>query len=176
MPTKEKADRIDELTALIDSSVIAILTDYRGLTVADITNLRGQLRSAGVELHVAKNTLTRIAANRLGISELDQYLEGPTAIAFSKEEISQPAKLLSDFARTSKILTIKGALLGRSVVVADEVTRLSELPSKDQLRGQLAGAIQGPLAAVVGVLNGALSGLVYTLEARAQQQGGETAA
>ena len=176
MPTPKKAATIDELSRLIESAEIAILTDYRGLSVSDITNLRGQLRQANAEYHVAKNTLIQIAANRLGIVGLDDYLAGPTAIAFSNEDIAQPARVLRDFARTSRILSIKGALLGRTVLGADDVGQLSDLPSREQLRSHLAGNIQGPLAGIVGSLESVLSSLVYTLDERGRQIGSETAA
>jgi large subunit ribosomal protein L10 len=176
LPTPKKAETIDELSQLFESSIIAIWTDYRGLSVGDITNLRNQLRQAGAEFHVAKNTLTRIATERLGIEGLDAFLAGPTAIAFSTEEVARPAKVLRDFARTSRILTVKGALIGRSVIGAESVADLSDLPSRDQLRAQLAGNIQGPLAGIVGALDSVLSNMVYTLDERGRQLSPEAAA
>ncbi len=170
MPTKEKSEKIAELVRLLESSPVAILTDYRGLSVSDVTNLRGQLRGANVEFHVTKNTLTRLAAERLKISGLDPFLAGPTAIAFAHGDVAQAAKLIRDFARTSRILTVRGALVGRDVVGPEGVVSLSELPPKAQLQAQLAGNIQAPLAAMVGVLDSVLSSLIYTLDERARQE------
>jgi large subunit ribosomal protein L10 len=169
MPTPRKSTEIDTLEQKLREAPAAILADYRGLKVAELGTLRGQLRPSGIEFRVVKNTLTRIAAGRVGIKGLDEHLEGPTAIAFVSDDVGAAARVLSDFARTSRILTLKAALLDGQVMGADQVTRLATLEPKKQLQATLAGNIQGPLNGFVGVLQGALSSLAYTLDARAQQ-------
>jgi large subunit ribosomal protein L10 len=169
MPTPRKSAEIDELEKKLREASGTIVADYRGLSVAELGALRAQLRPSGVEFRVAKNTLTQIAAKRAGIEGLDQFLVGPTAIAFAGDDIAAAARVLGDFARTSRILTIKGALLGTLTLSADEVGSLAKLEPKPVLQATLAGTIQGPLAGFVGLLNGALASLAYTLEARADQ-------
>ena len=108
MPTARKKETVKELQDLFEKSEVLIFTDYRGLRVADITSLRRQLRDKGVEYHVSKNTLTTLAARNAGLEELEAMLDGPTAIAFLGDDISGAAKVLADFARTSRILQIRG--------------------------------------------------------------------
>lgn len=170
-----KGQEIDQIEAWLRDAQVAILTDYRGLSVAQISQLRGQLRPSGSEMHVVKNTLTQIAAKRLGIEGLDAMLEGPTAITVSRDEIAAPARALRDAARTLTMLQFKGAILGGQVLDAKQVPGLADLPTKGQAQAQLVGNIQGVLAGLVGVLNGAVSQVVYTLEARATQLQGEAA-
>jgi large subunit ribosomal protein L10 len=169
VPTPRKSAEIDLLEQKLRAAPATIVADYRGLSVAEIGQLRNQLRPAGVEFRVTKNTLTQIAAKRAGIEGLDDLLVGPTAIAFAGDDVAAAARVLGDFARTSRILTIKGALMGNLKMNADQVGQLAALPSKSVLQATLAGTIQGPLAGFVGILNGALASLAYTLEARAQQ-------
>lgn len=170
MPTPKKSAEIDLIAEKLRDASAAILTDYRGLNVPALATLRGQLRPSGAEFRIVKNTLARIAAERVGLASLVPLLEGPTAIAFASDDVAAPAKVLSDFARTSRVLSIKGALLAGRTLTTAEVGALAELPSKPQLQAQLVGNIQGVLAGVVGVLDGVLASLVYTLEARAEQQ------
>ena len=169
MPTARKSAEIDLLQRKLSEAEAAIIADYRGLSVAELGQLRSQLRPAGVEFRVAKNTLAQLAAKRAGIEGLDEFLTGPTAIAFARDDVAAAARVLGDFARTSRILTIKGALMGGLRMSADQVGQLASLPPKSVLQATLAGTIEGPLSGFVGLLNGALSSLAYTLEARAQQ-------
>jgi large subunit ribosomal protein L10 len=169
MPTPRKRSEIDLIQARLKDASASILADYRGLNVMEIGRLRGQLRPAGVELRVVKNTLTKIAAERAGIVGLEPLLEGPTAIAFARDDIGAAARVLTDFARTSRILTVKGALVDGQMLTAAQVGELAGLAPKAVLQATLAGNIQGPLAGFVGLLNGALASLAYTLEARASQ-------
>ena len=176
MPTPEKAAAIDELTEKMGRAQLAVVTDYRGLTVRDLATLRRQLRGFEVDYTIAKNTLLRIAARNVGIEGSESLLEGPTAVAFCYQDIVGPSKAISDFARTSRILNVRGGLLNGKLIGADEVNRLATLPPMEQLRAEVVGAIGGPLSQMVGVLNGLLQTLVGTLEARVDQQGGASAA
>ena len=165
----KKGLEIDSLQAALKEHPSFILADYRGLDVAQLAGLRGQLRPAGVTFRVVKNTLTRIAAERAGVKGLEPFLEGPTAIAFAKDDVAAAARVLSDFARTSRILSLKGAMVDGTILSANQVGELANLAPKPVLQATLAGAIQGPLSNFVGLLNGAIASIVYTLEARANQ-------
>jgi large subunit ribosomal protein L10 len=172
MPTAEKEATVRDLTGRMRRAKLAVVTDYRGLTVRDLAALRRQLRPFQVEYSVAKNTLLRIAARDGEVEGLDGLLAGPTAVAFCYDDIVGASKVLAEFARASRILAIRGGVLDGRAIGADEVTRLATLPSVEHLRAEVVGAIGGPLAALVGVLNGVLQTLVATLAARAEQQGG----
>ncbi len=169
MPTPEKAKTIEELAEKLQKAKLAVVTDYRGLTVAQIGDLRRQLRPLNVEYEVSKNTLVAKAAEKSGITSMTKPMDGPTAIAFCYGDIVAPTKVLGDFARTSKIMTIRSGLLGSKVIGADEVARLATLPSKEVLVAKLLGSIQSPLVGLMNVLNGPMRGLVTVLQARATQ-------
>jgi len=171
MPTPKKAETIDELVNLLRNSQLAVVTDYRGLSVAAITQLRRNLRGMA-ELHVTKNTLLTRAAEEAGVPQLTQLLEGPSAVAFINEDIVGSIKALNDFVRTSRILRIKGALFGPSIVPEDRVAELATIPTRPQLLGQVVGNVQGPLNNLVGTLNQLLSQVAYVLQAYADKQGG----
>lgn len=169
MPTKKKAQAINELAKKLGKAKLAILTDYRGLTVAQIGDLRKQLRGLDVEYEVSKNTLVAKAAERTGLSVLAKPMEGPTAIAFCYSDIVAPAKVLGEFAKSSKILTVKGGVLGGRLIGPEDVARLSMLPPKEVLVAKLLGSVQSPLVGLVSVLNGPVRSLAYVLQARARQ-------
>jgi large subunit ribosomal protein L10 len=169
MPNKRNLQLTDELEERFRHSSTVFLTDYRGLKVSDLAALRRQLREVGVDYRVAKNTLTRIASERAGVTGLAPLLAGPTAVAFVSGDAPASARALLDFARVSRIMTVKGGFLGTHVLSADDVAEVSRLPAKSQLQADLVGSVQGPLASVIGVLNGALSGIVHALEERSKQ-------
>ena len=178
MPTPQKEAAVEELTDKMRRAKLAVITDYRGLSVRDLAALRRSLRPHQVDFTVAKNTLLRIASHNaeVGSDASDQLLEGPTGVAFCYDDIVQPAKALADFARTSRILNVRGGLLGTVVLGADEINRLATLPSPEQLRSELVGAIGGTLSQFVGVLNALLQTFVGTLEAQVEAKGGAEAA
>jgi len=168
-----KEREVDELADKLQRSALAIFTDYRGLRVADVTALRNRLRPLGVEYTVAKNTLTRFAAERLGREAIVQDLHGPTAIAFAYDDAAAATKALQEFIRTTRsVLTIKAALLGSQRLAPAEVTRLAELPPRDELRGRLVGTLAGPMAGLLGAMNAVMSNLAYVLEERSRQLSG----
>ncbi len=169
MPTKKKREAVDELTDRLARSEMAVVTDYRGLTVSEIAQLRRQLREAGVEYEVAKNTLLRLAAQRAGYPDMGSLLEGPTAVAFTSGDLSKGAKALKEYARTSKVFTIKGGVLGHQVLSAEDVNTVADLPSKEQLVAKVLGTVQAPIVNLVSVLGGPVRGLAYVLQARAKQ-------
>ncbi|MGI6129643.1 MAG: 50S ribosomal protein L10 [bacterium] len=163
MARPEKEATVVELKDKFSRAQSVILTDYRGLTVAEITELRKRMREANLEYRVAKNTLTRLAASELLGEELDPYLIGPTALAFAYEDPVAPAKILTEFAKSFKALKIKGAVLENKVINADGVKELAELPPYEVLVAQLLGVLMGPIRGLATVLSGPQRNLVYAL-------------
>src|SRR5436190_20598530 len=133
MPTREKARMIEDLSEQLARARLVIVTDYRGLKVADLQTFRGNLRPSGGEFHVAKNTLTRIAASNVGVNGLDPMLEGPSALVFAFDDPVQTAKAVTDFVRTSRVLAIKGGVMGERAVSAADVEAIATLPSREVL-------------------------------------------
>jgi len=131
--------------------------------------LRAQLRESQAEMRVAKNTLTKIAASSQEINGLDSVLEGPTALVFAYDDPAQPAKIVRDFARTSRILQIKAGILEGNVLTADQVVEIADLPSREELVAKVVGGISSPLYGLVGVLSGPVRALAYVLQARREQ-------
>ena len=177
----QKADKerlVAELSDRIKNTETLIVADYRGLTVTDIDKLRGELLEHGARFQVVKNTLTRRAAEQAGADALLALLEGPTAIAFLETD-GDPvavAKALSNAARDTKVLQIRGGILDGSTIGEEEVKSLATLPPADVLRGQLVGAVAGPLTIIVGLFTAPLRDLVNVLDARIKQleEQGET--
>jgi len=144
---------------------VVVLTDYRGLTVTQISALRRMLSEEGVKYKVVKNTLTLLAAKKAGLEGLEQYLQGPTAIAYGYDDPVTPVKLLAKFAKRNEQLSIKGGALEKNILGKDELRRLSELPSKEVLLARTLGNFQAPLVGFVNVLQGSIRNLVYVLDA-----------
>jgi large subunit ribosomal protein L10 len=178
-----KADKervVEELTERLQSSEALLVADYRGLTNSELAGLRVKLTSHGAKLSVVKNTLTRRAAEAAGTEQLLALLEGPTAIAFVTAD-GDPvgvAKALSDTARDTKILTLRGGVLSGNAITADEIERLAKLPPVDVLQAQLVGVIVAPLTQLAALLNAPLQNLVGLIDARIRQleEGGDTSA
>ena len=170
MRREKKEEAVRQLAQKISRCNIAVATDYRGLSVAEMTELRRRLRQAEVEYRVIKNTLARFAAEQAGKEGLSQIIEGPTAIAFGHGDIANPGRVLLDYIRSSKAaLTIRGGLLEQRVLSASEVTALAALPSKEVLIAKLLGGLQGTIFSLAQVLNATPTGLVRILNARIQQ-------
>ena len=156
MANAEKAAAVAEITESFRGANAAVLTEYRGLTVAEITELRRALGST-TKYAVVKNTLTKIAAREAGVEGLDDLLSGPTAVAFVTGDPVDAAKGLRDFSRSHPTLVVKGGVLeGRPLTVA-EITKLADLESREVLLAKLAGAMQGSLAKAVGLFAAPLS-------------------
>lgn len=176
MPTAKKAATIDDLETQLGRAQLTILTDYRGLTVTDLQGFRGSLRPLGAEFRVAKNTLTAIAANRMGMAGLDELLAGPTGLVIAYDDPVGTSKVVSDFVRTSRILTVKGGIFGDRLVSPSEIESLATMPSQDELRARLLGMLVSPLSRTLGVLGGPPRSVVYLLNAKSgQAEGGEAA-
>jgi len=165
MPTEAKRRTVDELRQQLSQSPTLIVSEYRGLTVREIGEIRRSLRKQDVTYKVIKNRLMKIAASDTRGTALDALLVGPTAIAFGTDE-TRTAKAVIDTMRPFKQVRITGALLGDRAIDADGVTRLAALPSRDVLLAQIAGALEAPLATTAGLFDAPLrdvAGLVGAL-------------
>ena len=140
-----KQQFVDELAGRLSRSKSTIVTDYRGLTVAEVTELRRLLREAGVEYEVIKNTMTRRAAAQAQLEGVDEMLTGPNAIAFGYEDVVVPAKVLFNFAKSHKALELKGGLVEGRVVSAKDIENLATLPSREGLLSMLLSVLQAPM-------------------------------
>ena len=162
---EQKAELVDLLTEKLKKAKVAVLTDYRGLKVSQIQELRGKLRAADVEYRVVKNTLARRAAAESGLDALQAELVGPVGLAIGYADSVLTAKVVNDFIKQTRLLAIKGGLLGKQVLDADTVKVLAELPSRDALLGQLAGTLNHSVAQLAGAMQGAINKLASGLEA-----------
>lgn len=141
-----KKQQVDVIAEQLKNSVSTVIVDYRGLTVAEVTELRSQLREAGVEYKVYKNTMVRRAAEQAGIEGLDEFLTGPTAaVATSTEDVVAPAKVIAGFAKEHEALEIKTGVMEGSVISAEEVKTVGSLPSHDGLVSMLLSVLQAPV-------------------------------
>ena len=166
MPTQEKIEAVEDLKGRLDGVKTVLLTEYRGLTVQQISELRKQLRAVSAEYKVVKNRLAKIAISASELQVLKPQLTGPVAIVFSKDDPVAVAKTVSTFARTNQALTIKGGYVDGRLMAPDALKALAELPSKDALRAQLVGAISGPLTQLVGLLQAPQRELAFILAER----------
>lgn len=179
MPTVEKAAVIQEMTDKLGRARGAVLIKTEGLTVAETQDLRRKLRAQGIELHVVKNTLLRIASEKAEYKDLSAVLTGQTAIAMSFTDEVGAAKAIADFlktAKTGKPMVVKAGILDKAPISAKQVEDLAKTPPRDQLRGQMVGTLMAPLNETYGVINAPLRDLINTLEARIRQLGGAEAA
>ena len=170
MPTQKKAEMIEQIKEEFGSAAAIFLVDYKGLTVKAAEELRGKLREAGAEMKVYKNTLARIALREDELPEVDSLLVGPSAFIVAKEDPAAPAKALKEFAAANKAIVIKGGIMEGSVLTVDEVMAVAELPSREQLVGNLIQVVRTPLTQLVRVLNGPNEKIVRTLSLIAKDQ------
>jgi len=169
---EEKATSIAELREKLGDARGAVLTDYRGLSVADITELRTLLRKSAVEYKVVKNTLAKLAVKDTGLSGLAAYLEGPTAIAVSRTDPVAASKAVTAWAKGRQTFSIKGGVVEGRIVGPAEIASLADLPSREVLLARMAGVFQAPLQGLLQVLAAPLQGLVGVLdEVRKQKEG-----
>lgn len=143
---------VAQLAERLKGSQAGVLADYRGLTVEQDTALRVKLREAGVDYTVVKNNLTRFAVNEVGMSELDAYLKGPTALATSADDVVAPAKVLVEFAKENEALEIKAGFVDGKVIDVDEVKVYAAIPTKDVLIAKMLGSLQSPISALARTL------------------------
>ncbi len=175
MPTEAKRATVEALSRELSGATTSIVTDYRGLTVADLAAIRRSLRSAGVSYRVVKNRLATIAADQAGTTGLSELLSGPSAIALGPGDEAAVARALLDALRPYRNVKVRGAIVGRQRIESDDVTRLATLPGREVLLGQLAGAVSSPLATMAGLLNAPLRNLAYALQQVADRKAAQEA-
>ena len=161
MPKPEKTAVVEEIRSKLDDADAAVLTEYRGLSVRALAELRGSLRPANAEYKVFKNRLARRAAEDAGLDDLLPLLEGPVAIAFVHGDAVPAAKALRDFGRTNPELVVKGGLLGPRLITAAELTALADIPPREQLLAMLAGGFQAPLTKAAGLFQAFTRNFAY---------------
>ena len=173
--TSAKQAVVAQLKEQLESAKGVVLTSYKVLTVAQDTELRRELREAGVSYHVVKNTMLRIAAKEAGIEGIEEHLEGTTAFAFSTEDAVAPAKVICGFIKKNKledaeVLTVKVGMVEGKVIGVDEVKALAALPSREELIAKLLGSMNAPISNTVNVLQGVIRNAVYVLDAIRSQK------
>jgi large subunit ribosomal protein L10 len=170
--SREKKERIvEDLAEKLTRSSALIMMDYRGLTNAELTQLRNKLRDEETGFHVVKNSLVKRAMEAAGLSWDDALFAGPTAIGFCYEDVPGPAKILANFSSEGKTLSIRGGLLGDTVLDAAQISDLASLPSGEVLIAQVVARVSGPLYGLISVLSAPLRDLIYVLQAREGQLG-----
>jgi ribosomal protein L10 len=165
----EKVESVQSLRERLDGVKTAVLTEYRGLTVRQLSDLRKQLKGAAAEYRVVKNRLARRAVEGSALHPLAPHLRGPVGVAYTRQDPVAVAKALQAFARGNPALAIKVGLVEGSVLEPPALRALADLPSKDALRSQLVGAVQGPMSQLVSVLTAVQRELVRVLDARSEQ-------
>jgi large subunit ribosomal protein L10 len=170
MATEKKEKIVETLQHTFARSRAGVLTDYRGLTTAELNELRGKLREAGIEYKVVKNSLAQIAVKKAGMDSLSGSFTGPMAVAFDFADSPAVAKVLTEYIRSTKsIMAIRGGFLGDRVLSPGEVETLARLPSKQVLISQVMAGMQSPLYGLVNVLAGPIRGIMGVLQARIKQ-------
>ena len=168
----EKTAVVEEIQAKLTGADAAVLTEYRGLSVRALAELRGSLRPANTEYKVFKNTLARRAVEQAGLTELLDMLEGPVAIAFVRGDAVLAAKALKEFGRTNPELVVKGGLLGAAVLTPNDISALAEVPPRDELLARIAGGFQAPLTKAAGLFQAFTRNFAYGVKALIDQRGG----
>jgi large subunit ribosomal protein L10 len=175
-PRPEKVAVVEEVRERLDDASASVVTEYRGLTVADLAVLRHSLAAAGGEYRIFKNTLVKRAIHGSDHALLEELLTGPTAIAFVHGDVSAVAKALRDFSRANARLVVKGGLLDGALLSPAQLGALADLPPREVLRAQVAAAIAAPLRQLAGLLEAMPRNLAYGLKALLDQAGGVPAA
>ena len=160
-----KKESVERLTGILSRATTAVVTDYRGLSVKQLEDLRRRLRAEGIDYIVVKNTLARRAATEAGVPDFTRVLSGPVGLAVGYGELSAPARILAEYYRVNRALPMIAGLAERRVLDQANVRMLADLPSRDVLLGQLAGTLQSPLSSLAGALNSILSNFAATLDA-----------
>jgi large subunit ribosomal protein L10 len=169
-PRQEKVAVVEEVTAKLIAANAVIITEYRGMSVGQLAALRRQLRPAGAEYKVYKNTLARFAAQNADLGDLADLLVGPSGITFVTGDAAAAAKALRDVAKTNPSLVLKGGVIGGKVITAGDVEALADLPSREVLLARFAGALQAPLVKTAGLLQAIPRNFAYGLKALIEQK------
>lgn len=165
-----KSANVEEIKEKIGKAQSVILVDYRGLDVAQLTELRSRYRKSGVDYKVYKNTMMRFAFKDLGLEDFNEYLKGPSAVAFSYDDPVSAAKVTAEFAKTNAKLEIKAGIVDGKVIDIEGVKSLAELPSKEVLIAQVLGGFNAPIQGFANVLQGTIRSLAIVLNAIAEEK------
>ncbi len=150
---KQKEEEVKKLAEKLKEAKVILLTDYRGINVADVTKLRTELRNVNTEYKVIKNNIVKRALNENGENGLDELLEGPTAVIFGAEDYLEPSKVVYNFTKTNEFYKIKGGIIDGKVMTAEEIITLAKLPSRQELMAKLAGALLGNITKLAVALD-----------------------
>jgi large subunit ribosomal protein L10 len=175
VPTAEKAETIEELRKRLGGATAAVLTEYRGLTVQQVSELRKQLKAAAAEYRVVKNRLARVAIQGSPLDALRPHLTGPIAVVIARRDPAAVAKALQGFARTNPALQVRVGIVDGQLLDPQALKAVADLPSRETLRSQLVGAVQGPLAQLVGLLQAPQRELAFILAERGKQAPADSA-
>lgn len=167
---EEKQKVVQELQQKFEEAKLVIFTDYRGLKVQEMTDLRNRLRGSGMEFQVVKNTLTEFALQNTGHEDVIEHIAGPNAVIFSNEELVGPAKVVFEFIKQYKKMEVKVGILDGKMLLPDSIKALADLPPKEVLIAQVLGTMQAPITSLVYVLNANLTGLVRALDQVREQK------
>lgn len=168
---KAKTQNIDEIKEKIEKAQSVVLVDYRGLNVSELTELRSKYRDAGVDYKVYKNTMMRFAFKDSDLEDFNEYLKGPSAVAFGYDDPVSAAKVSAEFAKENEKLEIKAGIVDGKVINVEEIRDLAKLPSKEVLVAQALGGFNAPIQGFANVLNGTIRGLAVVLNAIAEEKG-----
>lgn len=171
MPTEQKEAFVEEFTTRLGKAKGLYLADFTGMDVAEVTALRSKLRSRGVEYHVIKNTLLRLACRNSGYEVLEPFLEGPTALAYSVDSEVEPARAIAEFAKVHTRPVLKAGIIGEKLYSREEVLQIAALPPREELLAQIAGTIVAPLTNLLGAVNALIASpaqLASALETKQQ--------
>jgi large subunit ribosomal protein L7/L12 len=169
VPKQEKIETVEEIKEKLGSAKIAILTAFQGLNVAEMTELRRLFRDADIDYKVYKNTLTRIAAHELGVTDIDNYLLGTTALAFGNDPVS-PAKIVKDFRAKHENFVVKAGILAKRLIASDDVIALADIPPKEVLFAMIMGAMQSPISGLLSVIQAPARNFMYILKSLSEQK------
>lgn len=171
MPNLEKKQQVvKEIEQKINDATLVVFTDYRGISVSEMNELRNMLRTPGVEFKVLKNTMLEFALQNTGFPEVIDHIVGPNAVLFSNEDPVAPAKAIYEFIKKHKKLEVKAGLVEGKVISAEQVKALAELPPREVLVAQVLGTMQAPITSFVTVLNANITGLVRVLDQVREQK------
>ena len=169
MPTPAKEQTVAELTERMNRMQMLLVADYRGLSVAELAELRKVVRAKGGEVIVAKNTLTRLAAREAGYTQVEEFLKGPTALTFSYDDVPGVAKAVDDYFKASKKdVKLKGGLVGTSVIQAKDLERVSKMPTRQDSIAKVLGGVNAPASRILGAMNAVMRNIAYILNTHAQ--------
>ena len=170
MPTLAKEQTVAELAEKMSRMQMLLIADYRGLSVAELTQLRSAVRAKGGEIVIAKNTLTRLAARESGNAQIEDLLKGPTALTFSYDDVPGVAKAVDDYFKAAKKdIKIKGGLVGSSVIAAGDLERVSKMATRQDSIAKVLGGVNAPASRIVGAINSVMRNIAYVLQAHSEQ-------